>query len=170
MNNKVATFEGSKKLYKDLRGRLSEQAQQNFEAVKNLQELIKQESEKRSENDTVLRSLINTNTSDLRQEIKENIEYDCFLSDRDKPLIDEIVEIMAEVLELVIKEIKDIKSSYKDMNYENIKWPMIVFRSPKGWTGPREFDRKKIEGTFRAHQVPIPIDRDNIETLNLLES
>lgn len=78
-------------------------------------------------------------------------------------------EIMAEVLELVIKEIKDIKSSYKDMNYENIKWPMIVFRSPKGWTGPKEFDRKKIEGTFRAHQVPIPIDRDNIETLNLLE-
>ena len=79
-------------------------------------------------------------------------------------------EIMAEVLELVIKEIKDIKSSYKDMNYENIKWPMIVFRSPKGWTGPREFDCKKIEGTFRAHQVPIPIDRDNIETLNLLEA
>lgn len=78
-------------------------------------------------------------------------------------------EIMAEVLELVIREIKDIKSSYKDMNYENIKWPMIVFRSPKGWTGPKEFDRKKIEGTFRAHQVPIPIDRDNIETLNLLE-
>lgn len=56
------------------------------------------------------------------------------------------------------------------MNYENIKWPMIVFRSPKGWTGPKEFDRKKIEGTFRAHQVPIPIDRDNIETLNLLEA
>ena len=82
----------------------------------------------------------------------------------------QIHEIMAEVLELVIKEIKDIKSSYKDMNYENIKWPMIVFRSPKGWTGPREFDRKKIEGTFRAHQVPIPIDRDNIETLNLLEA
>ena len=79
-------------------------------------------------------------------------------------------EIMAEVLELVIKEIKDIKSSYKDMNYENIKWPMIVFRSPKGWTGPRKFDRKKIEGTFRAHQVPIPIDRENIETLNLLEA
>ena len=79
-------------------------------------------------------------------------------------------EIMAEVLELVIKEIKDIKSSYKDMNYENIKWPMIVFRSLKGWTGPKEFDRKKIEGTFRAHQVPIPIDRDNIETLNLLEA
>ena len=79
-------------------------------------------------------------------------------------------EIMAEVLELVIKEIKEIKASYKDMNYENNKWPMIVFRSPKGWTGPREFDRKKIEGTFRAHQVPIPIDRDNIETLNLLEA
>ena len=79
-------------------------------------------------------------------------------------------EIMAEVLELVIKEIKEIKASYKDMNYENIKWPMIVFRSPKGWTGPREFDCKKIEGTFRAHQVPIPIDRDNIETLNLLEA
>ena len=74
MNNKMATFEGSKKLYKDLRSRLSQQAQQNFEAVKNLQGLIKQESEKRSENDAVLRSLINTNTSDLRQEINDNID------------------------------------------------------------------------------------------------
>ena len=82
----------------------------------------------------------------------------------------EMHEVMAEVLELVIKEINDIKSSSREANSENIKWPMIVFRSPKGWTGPKEFERKKIEGTFRSHQVPIPIDRNNNETLDLLEN
>ncbi len=81
----------------------------------------------------------------------------------------EMHEVMAEVLELVINEIKSIKQSAKSGNLENIRWPMIILRTPKGWTGPKEFDRKKIEDTFRAHQVPIPIDRNNVEALNSLE-
>ncbi len=48
-------------------------------------------------------------------------------------------------------------------------WPVIVFRSPKGWTGPREVDGQIVEGTFRSHQVPIDDVRENAEHLALLE-
>ena len=48
-------------------------------------------------------------------------------------------------------------------------YPVIILTTPKGWTGPKEFDEKKIEGSFRAHQVPIPITRDNPENLGLIE-
>jgi len=46
-------------------------------------------------------------------------------------------------------------------------WPMIIFRTPKGWTGPKIVDDKVIEGSFRAHQVPIYMSKD--EHLQLLE-
>ncbi len=48
-------------------------------------------------------------------------------------------------------------------------WPMIVLRTPKGWTGPKEVDGLKVEGTFRAHQVPLAQTRDNPEHRALLE-
>src|SRR5690606_10066313 len=47
-------------------------------------------------------------------------------------------------------------------------WPMIVLRSPKGWTGPKEVDGKRVEGTFRSHQVPMG-DMDQPEHMKLLE-
>ncbi|MDO4747421.1 MAG: phosphoketolase, partial [Candidatus Saccharibacteria bacterium] len=49
-------------------------------------------------------------------------------------------------------------------------YPMIVLTTPKGWTGPKEFDNKKIEGSFRAHQVPITFTRDNPVNLTLIEN
>ncbi|MDQ6782060.1 MAG: phosphoketolase family protein [Actinomycetota bacterium] len=49
------------------------------------------------------------------------------------------------------------------------RWPMIVLRSPKGWTGPREVDGQQVEGTFRAHQVPIATARDNESHRHALE-
>lgn len=49
------------------------------------------------------------------------------------------------------------------------RWPMIVFRSPKGWTGPQTVDGKQVEGTWRAHQVPLSEVRDNPEHLEQLE-
>ncbi len=49
------------------------------------------------------------------------------------------------------------------------RWPTIVLRTPKGWTGPREVDGTPVEGTFRAHQVPLANVRDNLEHLALLE-
>ena len=49
------------------------------------------------------------------------------------------------------------------------KWPMIVLRTPKGWTGPAEVDGKPVENTWRSHQVPMADVRDNPEHLALLE-
>ena len=74
---------------------------------------------------------------------------------------------MALTLDKVINEIKKIKSS-KD-NKRPI-WPMIILKTPKGWTGPKVVDGKQVEGTFRAHQVPVSIDKDNPTNLKLLEN
>ena len=72
-------------------------------------------------------------------------------------------EEMAKVMDKVIKDISKVKKSGTG-NY-----PMIVLTTPKGWTGPKSYDDKKIEGSFRAHQVPIPITRSNPENLKLIE-
>src|SRR5207248_9940304 len=49
------------------------------------------------------------------------------------------------------------------------RWPLIVLRTPKGWTGPRELDGVRIEGTFRSHQVPLPKVREDPRQLAMLE-
>ena len=74
---------------------------------------------------------------------------------------------MALTLDKVINEIKKIKSS--NDNKRPI-WPMIILKTPKGWTGPKVVDGKQVEGTFRAHQVPVSIDKDNPTNLKLLEN
>ena len=50
------------------------------------------------------------------------------------------------------------------------RWPMIVLRSPKGWTGPKVVDGLQIEGTFRAHQVPLLVDAEHPDHVEQLES
>lgn len=78
---------------------------------------------------------------------------------------------MAEVLDEVIEEIKLIQKRARENGDANRpSWPMIVFRSPKGWTGPKEWDQLPIEGSFRAHQVPIPVDQDHMEHAPALEA
>lgn len=79
-------------------------------------------------------------------------------------------EQMAEVLDEVIEMIQEIKKNAQ-LNSVNERplWPMIVLRTPKGWTGPKEIDGKKIEGSFRAHQVPIEITKEHPESLKRLE-
>ena len=74
---------------------------------------------------------------------------------------------MAEALDACIKDIKDIQKKARSGKLKKRPmWPMIVFRSPKGWTGPKEVDGKPIENTFRAHQVPIPMDKpEHVEQL-----
>lgn len=63
---------------------------------------------------------------------------------------------MAHVMDMVVRDIMDIKQKAIDNpNMERPRWPMIIFNSPKGWTGPREIDGQEIEGTFRSHQVPL---------------
>ncbi len=64
---------------------------------------------------------------------------------------------MANAMDEVIKKINVIKTK-GEVEY----WPMIILRSPKGWTGPKEYDGKPMENSFRAHQVPIPVSEDNV--------
>lgn len=74
----------------------------------------------------------------------------------------------AKTLDTVIEKIKSIqKNARENETPDNVKlpvWPMIIFRSPKGWTGPKkDLDGNPIEGSFRAHQVPIPVDANDME-------
>lgn len=76
---------------------------------------------------------------------------------------------MANAMDECITKIKDIQKRFREGNGgERPIWPMIVLRAPKGWTGPKEVDGKQIEGSFRAHQVPIPMTR--AEHLDMLET
>ena len=69
-------------------------------------------------------------------------------------------KLMAETMDKVISEILSIrKKARANDDYSRVKWPMIVLRTPKGWTGPKEVDGKMVEGSFRAHQVPIMMDK-----------
>lgn len=72
-------------------------------------------------------------------------------------------EEMAMVMDKVVNDIMRYKKSGKG------QLPVIVLTTPKGWTGPKEVSSKKIEGSFRAHQVPIPITREQPGNLKLLE-
>jgi xylulose-5-phosphate/fructose-6-phosphate phosphoketolase len=64
-------------------------------------------------------------------------------------------QLMAETLDLVVAEIKAIKAEAQNGSPKRPMWPMIVLRSPKGWTGPKEVDGKKTEDYWRSHQVPM---------------
>ncbi|MCQ0053617.1 phosphoketolase, partial [Pediococcus acidilactici] len=76
---------------------------------------------------------------------------------------------MAEVMDKAIEKIQEIQKNARENHDETMPyWPVIVFRSPKGWTGPKTWDNKVIEGTFRAHQIPIPVDQKNLEHVDAL--
>ena len=78
-------------------------------------------------------------------------------------------EKMAKTLDKIIRKIQLIKM---DCNYKIRRpmWPMIVLRTPKGWTGPKKVDDKQIEGTFRSHQVPLQVNSKDISNVRKLES
>ena len=80
-------------------------------------------------------------------------------------------ELMATTLEKAIEEIRRIQENARNKNDTmRPRWPMIVLRSPKGWTGPKVVDGQPVEGTFRAHQVPLLVDAQHPEHVQQLES
>jgi xylulose-5-phosphate/fructose-6-phosphate phosphoketolase len=89
-------------------------------------------------------------------------------------------EAMATTLDRAITDIKRIQHEARDTgvpgntgntgNTTRPRWPMIVLRSPKGWTGPKWVDGIQIEGTFRSHQVPLSDPRSHPEHLHQLEA
>jgi xylulose-5-phosphate/fructose-6-phosphate phosphoketolase len=80
-------------------------------------------------------------------------------------------QLMAEALETAIVDIRRIQTNARATNNAaRPRWPMIVLKSPKGWTGPKVVDGLQIEGTFRAHQVPLLVDPEHPDHVALLES
>ena len=78
-------------------------------------------------------------------------------------------QLMAATLDTVLHEICDIQEEARSGSSKTLPvWPMIVLRSPKGWTGPKFVDGMPVEGTWRAHQVPVA-DLENPEHLKILE-
>jgi xylulose-5-phosphate/fructose-6-phosphate phosphoketolase len=83
---------------------------------------------------------------------------------------DPMHDAMASALDACIERIHAIQQAARhDGVGERPRWPMIVLASPKGWTGPKEVDGLKVEGTFRSHQVPLSDPRVNPEHLRMLE-
>lgn len=79
-------------------------------------------------------------------------------------------QMMAATLDWAVREIKRIQTNARASgDSSRPRWPMIVFRSPKGWTGPKEVDGLPNEGTFRSHQVPLSIDNTHPEHVKQLE-
>jgi len=77
---------------------------------------------------------------------------------------------MAATLDRVVADIRAIwKTARTTKRMERPRWPMIVLRSPKGWTGPKVIKGHKAEGSWRSHQVPLSDVRDNPASLKLLE-
>jgi xylulose-5-phosphate/fructose-6-phosphate phosphoketolase len=80
-------------------------------------------------------------------------------------------QAMAATLDAVVAEIRAIQKRARDSGKAELpRWPMIVLRTPKGWTCPKEFEGHKLEGSWRAHQVPLPDVRSNPASLKLFES
>lgn len=100
-----------------------------------------------------------------------------------KPIFADVVELsedhaaahalFAEKLDQAIQEIKTIQSEARQKPAEEAiqaKFPVLVARIPKGWTGPKAWEGTPIEGGFRAHQVPIPVDAHHMEHVDFLLS
>jgi len=81
-------------------------------------------------------------------------------------------EQLARVLDASVQRIAEIQNVARGSAgvVRRPRWPAIVMRTPKGWTGPREVDRKLVEDTFRSHQVPVSDVRNNPEHLRILEA
>ncbi len=81
----------------------------------------------------------------------------------------EVHQALAACMDEVFDEIAVIKEGARAGDLERPAWPCIVLRTPKGWTGPKEVDGKPIEGTFRAHQVPLAKPRTDEDERRMLE-
>ena len=87
----------------------------------------------------------------------------------DKP--EKMHQLMSATLDTAIEDIHRIQSHARSHNdTTRPRWPMIVLKSPKGWTGPKVVDGLQIEGTFRAHQVPLLVDPQHPDHVKLLEN
>ena len=116
-------------------------------------------------NPTVLARISRDELADLLR----GYGYEPHFVEGDDPAV--MHQLLAGALDMVLARIREIQGAARAgdrQNPQRPRWPMIVFRSPKGWTGPKFVDGKPVEGTWRAHQVPLE-DFSNPEHLRQLE-
>jgi xylulose-5-phosphate/fructose-6-phosphate phosphoketolase len=95
--------------------------------------------------------------------------YEPYMVEGDEPL--PMHQLMAATLDTVVGKIRDIQTAARTRGVSTRpRWPMIVLATPKGWTGPKVVDGLQVEGTFRAHQVPLAEVRQNPAHLKLLDA
>lgn len=95
--------------------------------------------------------------------------YKPYFVEGDKP--EEVHQLLAATLDQIIRQIRDIQKDARENGFkERPLWPMIVFRTPKGWTGPAVVDGVQVEGTWRAHQVPVTDMATNPGHIKILET
>jgi len=94
--------------------------------------------------------------------------YKCWFVEGTDP--SEMHQKMATALDEIVHEIRFIQQAARNGKLpKRPEWPMIVLRSPKGWTGPKMLDGLRVEGTFRSHQVPLTAVRERPDELKMLE-
>lgn len=94
--------------------------------------------------------------------------YKAYHVEGDDPTL--VHQKLAEVLEIVIEEIKTIQNEIRKNGFkERPRWPLIIFKTPKGWTGPKIVDGLQVEGSWRSHQVPLSNLGSSPEHLKMLE-
>lgn len=103
------------------------------------------------------------------RQLFEGHGYEVLLAEGDNPLL--VHEGMSEVLSTAYAKIRAIQKEARTGTLtQTPRWPMIILRTPKGWTCPKEWDHHPLEGSFRAHQVPLDEVGKNKEQLALLET
>jgi xylulose-5-phosphate/fructose-6-phosphate phosphoketolase len=102
------------------------------------------------------------------QSLFEGYGYKPYFLEGDEPM--EMHRRMAETMDEIHAEIRRIQTHAREhQDATRPRWPVLILRTPKGWTGPKVVDGKQVEGTWRAHQVPLEEVRTNPEHLKLLE-
>jgi xylulose-5-phosphate/fructose-6-phosphate phosphoketolase len=95
--------------------------------------------------------------------------YEPYLVSGDDP--EAMHQLLAATLDEIFDKIASIQRAAREGSDDGgrPRWPVIIFRTPKGWTGPKELNGVPVEGTWRAHQVPLPAPRDDAAQLAALE-
>ena len=115
-------------------------------------------------------TILSRRTDKELQQFFQGLGWDPIFVEVKEPTL-ESHQLMAEKLDEAIEKIKAIQAKARKNRADQAAmpaWPVLVARIPKGWTGPKEWEGAPIEGGFRAHQVPIPVDAHHMEHVDAL--
>ncbi|MFT8728412.1 MAG: phosphoketolase family protein [Liquorilactobacillus ghanensis] len=112
-------------------------------------------------------TILSRETDEQLQKYFEGLGWEPLFVEGDDPA--KMHPVMAQAVDQAIEKIKSIQKNARENQDSSLPiWPMIILRAPKGWTGPKEWDGKPIEKSFRAHQIPIPVDANDMQHADAL--